>query len=247
MIMKKWNLGFVVMVLLLSNACKQKSSNPITNPTGNVSIHFNHQVGGSNLVQGEMIYTNQAGNMYSIDLLKYFVTNIILVKDDGHEFKLKNYDLINAFDPNFLNIDATNVPNGNYTAMKFLVGIDKVNNQTAGTGDLDPRYNMSWSWNFGYIFFKHEGTYKNTIGVTEAITQHLGTDEALMSVNIPITLNVLGNNKIMNLVFDLNKMYNSPAIDFNVDGFRMSAIGDETWMANMVSNINDVFSFKNVE
>jgi hypothetical protein len=51
----------------------------------------------------------------------------------------------------------------------------------------------------------------------------------------------------MKLQFDLNKMYNSPQIDFNVDNNRMSNPGEENWMSSMKLNTTDAFSFLSVE
>ena len=52
----------------------------------------------------------------------------------------------------------------------------------------------------------------------------------------------------MNIIFDLNKMYNSPMLDFNLGNIYMSdGASDTKWISDMVNNTNDAFSFKNVE
>ncbi len=247
--MKSSSILFLFGVLLFAGSCKQPVKPVPLSPTGNVTINFLNQVNGAGIVQGVMSHTNTSGNIYSVDLLKYYISNTILVKDDGTEFKLNNYDLIDAFDANFSNVIAANVPNGHYTSMKFMMGVDSARNHTgAQDGDLDPAYNMIWTWSTGYIFFKHEGTFKNAADSNQVLQFHLGTDKGLSTMQIPIALTVEGNNRNMNIVFDLNKMYNSPAIEFNADNFHMSSVAsDDPWIANMVANTNDVFSFKNVE
>jgi hypothetical protein len=250
--MQKIVLAFSLLTLIVSLSCKRQKHNPVETAipsSANVSIKFNHQISGQPITQGEMKYTNSAGNMYSVDLLKYFVSNAVLINENGAEFKLNNYDLMNAFDANFLTVEALNVPNGRYTSMRFLVGVDKPNNHLIGTGDLDPQYNMSWSWATGYIFFKHEGNFKDATNQIKSLTQHLGTDNGLSDVSIPIDLTVSGSNKRMNIMMDLNKVYNSPVIDFNQNDLRMSGgtPSDESWISSMTQNMNDVFVFKNVE
>ncbi len=249
--MKSTGLLFLMFVVLFGMSCKQPKA-PVptpSNPTGNVIINFKNQAGGVDIVQGQLSYTNASGNKYSVDLLKYYISNVILVKDDGTEFKLNNYDLINAFDAKYSNVLASDVPNGHYYSMKFLLGIDSTHNHTeAQGGDLDPSNNMSWSWNTGYIFFKHEGTYKNAADSNKVLQFHLGTDIALSKIQIPISLIVAGNNKTMNIIFDLNKMYDSPVINFNTDDIHMStSAADSTWIRNMVTNTQNAFIFKNVE
>lgn len=232
-------------------ACKQPKS-PEPTPEKDhaaLTIEFINRVNGDSLKQGQLVHTNASGNLYSVNLLKYFVTNVVLVREDGFEFKLNNYDLINAFDPAFSKVVAPKVPNGHYTSMKFLLGVDSLRNHTgAQEGDLDPVHNMIWTWSTGYIFFKHEGSYKDTSNTTQVLQFHLGTDKALSAVQFPIDLKVAGVNKVMNIVFDLNKMYNSPAIDFNVNNIHMSdKAADGPWIANMVANSNDAFSFLNTQ
>ncbi|GBL36260.1 hypothetical protein EMGBS15_18550 [Filimonas sp.] len=247
--MKALSILFISTVVLLCGSCKQPKSPVPSGTTGDVTIHFINQAGGAAIAPGALLYTNTSGNTYSVDILKYYVSQVVLVKEDGAEFKLNNYDLIDAFDVNFSNIIATKVPNGNYTSMKFIMGVDSARNHTgAQDGDLDPANNMIWTWSTGYIFFKHEGTYKNAADSNKVLQFHLGTDKALSTLQIPIALTVSGSNKTMNIVFELNKMYNSPSIDFNIDNIHMStSAADDTWIANMVSNSVDAFTFKNVE
>ena len=242
---------FAALIIFNILSCKRPTSeNPVVvNPTGDLLINFKNEVDGVAITQGGMNYTNASGNMYGVDLLKYYVSSVILVKDDGSEYKLNNYDLINAFDAGFSNIFAQAVPNGNYTSMKFNMGVDAARNHTgAQDGDLDPSHNMIWTWSTGYIFFKHEGSYKNIVNETKVMQYHLGTDKALSFVQIPISLMISGANKTMNVGFNLNKMYNSPKLDFNTDSIRMSSsASDNKWIADMAANTNDAFYFKGVE
>ena len=107
-------------------------------------------------------------------------------------------------------IDVQNV------SMRFNLGIDSARNHTgAQDGDLDPMYNMIWTWSTGYLFMKHEGKFINTIGDTTDLQFHLGTDLAFSTINVPINMTVSGVDKTLNIEFDLNSMYDSPAIDFN--------------------------------
>jgi len=240
-----------VSLLLFIVSCKQpKAPEPTpTNTTGNVTIRVNNQVNGINLIQDSMMFTNTSGNPYSVHLLKYYISNVVLKQANGTEFKLNNYDLIDAFDTDFSTIVGLNIPNGTYTSMSLMLGIDSLHNHTgAQDGDLDIANNMFWSWNTGYIFFKHEGYYKDLSNTPQSLLFHLGKDKALSTVNIPISITVAGSNKTMNIVFDLNNMYNSPAIDFNMHNNHMSIVaGDDLWITKMTANSVDAFTFKNVE
>ena len=154
--MKKIILGLLVLASVTS--CKK---NPAPATEGDLTIKFNTVADGKEVKAGVFDYVNAAGNRYSISLLKYYVTNVVLVADDNTEYKLNNYDLIDAFSPTlFSTIESKNVPFAKYTKMKFLLGIDKDRNHSgAQDGDLDPMHNMIWTWSTGYLFLKHEGLY----------------------------------------------------------------------------------------
>lgn len=239
----------LAMLMLTFTQCK-KNASVVVAPQADVTIKFNNKVGGQSIEYGKYNYTNAAGNIYSINLLKYYITNVVLITDGNTEVKLNNYDLINAFEPaGFSTVEGVAIPNGTYKTMRFFLGVDQARNHNgAQDGDLDPAYNMIWSWFTGYIFLKHEGKFINSIGDTTDVQFHLGTDNALSTINIPIDLTVNGAARKMNIDFDLNKMYNSPLIDFNNGSIRQSTdIGDLQWINDMIINSQDAFTFVNVE
>lgn len=244
----------IVFTMLVLASCKKEENEPNNSPTPSpvtdVSIKFKNQIDGQDIQFGKMIYTNAAGNMYQVDLLKYYVSNIVLVKNDGSEFALNNYDLINAKDTPTCVVQAGKVPNGTYTKMKFFVGIPQSRNHNgAQEGDLDPSMGMIWDWNTGYIFFKHEGKYKNTGGETKPLTFHFGTDRAFTTLETPISLEINGTSKTMHVLFNLNKAYTTPDnIDFNIDNSRQSSsASDFPWIDKLKANFGDAFAFDKVE
>ncbi len=217
--MKKIILILIASISFLSCKKNQDIDDPNQNiSTSNLSIQFHHKIDGQAIEKDKLIYTNEAGNLYSVNLLKYYISDVRLINDQGEEFKLNNYDLINAFDStgNFSSIEANNVPYGKYISMRFALGIDSIRNHTgAQDGDLDPIHDMIWSWNIGYLFFKHEGFFINTNGDTVKMEYHLGTDVAYTNITVPIDMKINSNNKILNIDFNLNNMYKSPMVDFN--------------------------------
>ncbi len=232
--------------LFVLGACKKQTTNTGDQKAA-LTITYNNSCDGKPVEYGKLQYTNAAGNLYSITMLKYYISNVVLVHEDNTEHKLQNYDLMDAFDlANFSTIEAKDVPYGKYTKMKFYVGIDKVRNHSgAQDGDLDPIHQMIWTWATGYIFSKHEGTFVNNIGDTVVMQYHMGTNNALADIEIPINLTVDKATKKMSILFDLNKMYNSPVIDFNTKAIRHSTSSDDIpWIADMVANAADAFVFQ---
>jgi hypothetical protein len=224
-------------------SCKKSET---SSPVGKLQVSFSNEANGQPVGLGPLSYTNGAGNKYSIDLLKYYVTNFTLLKADGTEKNFRNYDLIDASEPTSLSFTLDSVLNGSYTSVSFYLGIDSARNHTgAQNDDLDPVHGMIWSWSTGYIFFKHEGSFKDSAGTTRPLAFHYATDRALVKVTVPINnLSISGDNRKLFLRLNLDKLYNSAhTIDFNVDNNRMSGATDNFWVSTMSQNFQEAFEF----
>ncbi|MEZ5046629.1 MAG: MbnP family protein [Chitinophagaceae bacterium] len=244
----KYYILFSVVFFSLFIACKKPTDKTLK--SADVILKFTNVANGKAIVKDQMDYSNAFGSTFSISLLKYYVTNVVLVKDDGSEHKVANYDLIDAFDPaQFSTVDLADVPGGNYKTIRFYLGVDKSRNHNgAQDGDLDPINNMIWTWNTGYLFFKHEGSFKDINGATQMLQYHLGTDEALNTVTLPIDMEVNGTKRTVNIQFDLANMYDAPIIDFNNGAIRHStSIDDVSWIQDMKSNQMNAFTILGVQ
>lgn len=123
------------------------------------------------------------GNVIDVDKIAFYVDNIKkLVNANCTEETIKNIDFID-----FANLKETKLklPAGNYTAIKFGLGLDVANNNidpTIGTGVLGFEYDEYWwSWASKHIFTKIEGdveTVPNSSNFNEGFVYHLGLDAA---------------------------------------------------------------------
>lgn len=247
-------IGGILLVVAGLFSCRTKDRVVVT-PTpatyGKLNIHFDNKVGGAPLVYGTFAYNNIAGNNYSIDLFKYLVSNFTLVKADNTTTNYGKYKLIDGSDSTNWSLTIDSVANGTYTAIRFYLGVDSAHNHTIlYDGDLNPSNGMTWDWNTGYIFFKHEGQFRNGPSTPVSMVYHYGLDRSLVSIDIPVSgLTVNGDTRSLNLLFDLNSLYNTPnPIDFTADSIRQSTeTSDKEWLAHMKANFGKAFSFVNVK
>lgn len=165
--MKKFQLGLLALLLAAAfvPACKDDTDDDLTG-TADVEIEFDNRAGDAALVFGTE-YTNAAGEKLSFSTFNYFVSNFVLVKDDGTEYVVPKdscYFLCKHDDPDSREVVLKNIPAGDYTGLKFIIGVDSAKSVSPiaeRTGVLDPATGASgmyWSWNSGYIFVKVEGT-----------------------------------------------------------------------------------------
>lgn len=249
-------MAIVLVAMTCLTACRTKDKNdpvPVTpvKDHGTLNVSFVNRADGKVIVNGSMNYRNTSGNTYSITLMKYLVSNFTLIKNDNSEQTFNNYKLVNGLDSSTWNLTLDSVANGSYKAIRFYLGVDSVHNHTImNEGDLNPSNGMVWTWSTGYIFFKHEGAYKNDTGSTQTLLYHFGTDAALVTVDIPVTqFNIKGDSKTLYLGLDLNDLYAAPnAIDFTNNNTHQSMEArDKTWLANLKGNFPQAFKFVKVQ
>lgn len=239
------------LVLLFSTIISCKKDDQPVKPYGKVAVSFTNMIGDEALQTGPIRYVNANGDKYSVDLLKYYISHFTLIAEDSTEVESSNHELIDQADPASMRFTLDSIPNGRYTGIRFYIGVDYDHNHRGDqSGDLDPVHGMLWTWNTGYIFFKHEGSFKDGADATQPLFFHLGTDRALSSVRQTIpAFEVAGNNRTLNLKFDLNKVYNgSSVINFQIDNNRMSTRADDaSWISAMQYNMPEAFSYSSAE
>jgi len=241
--MKHYLLNFIVFssLIILFAGCKDdKDNDPVPVTNGNVYIVFENIVDGQPVEFGNLSYTNEAGNTYSVDMLKYYISNLVFVKFDNSLYPLSNYELIDeTFDTS--KTFMVSLPVGDYKKIKFLMGVDSTRSVSgAQAGELDPLFGMFWDWNTGYVYLKHEGTFIDAFGDTLPLVYHFGGMEALTLQELNLTLPVSQETRIIKISFNLNKLYRNPnTIDFNNNNIHS---GGANWITSIRENVTGVFA-----
>jgi hypothetical protein len=248
--MNKIILLLMLLPVIITGCKNDDDPAPVPAPSkGNVVFVFKNEADGLPIQTGNINITNEAGNVYSVDILKYYISNITFIKSDGTEFKAPNYELIiqDSAQTNYFTV--ADVPFGNYTSLRFFMGVDStINTIGALTGDLDPVNGMFWDWQSGYINFKHEGKFINTAGNIDDLIYHYGTLKSLVTEEIPFNFNFSSATKVITITFNLNKIYRSPnMIDFNGENIHQSTgPGENGWVQLIRENFQGAFEITSV-
>lgn len=163
--------AFLMAFSLTLFSCKKDSeTEPEIDPNkkGMVEIKFDNIYGQDDFALNTE-YTNAVGETFTVDMLQYYISNIILKTEDGREYvvpQAESYFLIKEHDAETQKIQIPNVPEGNYNEITFTIGVDSLRSTMEPedrTGVLDigvegAGKEMYWRWNSGYIFFKMEGS-----------------------------------------------------------------------------------------
>lgn len=157
-------------------SCRKSDDIPVAN---NVTLHFNNTFKNTTIILGDANATtatkntSAVGQVHHLSELKYVISNIRLIKEDGIEipYYVNNLDkgatVIDQAKQASLDYVLTNIPSGSYKQLKFGLGVKQELNTIdqvrfpmfyASTGANDTK--MMWEWGTGYRFTKLEGYYE---------------------------------------------------------------------------------------
>jgi hypothetical protein len=206
-------------------------------------ISFEHFVGNEILKLDSANYKNALGQTFTVSKFKYYVSNFHFKNSAGKDISMEGSFLINEDEEETKKILLAKIPEGNYTSMDFILGVDSLHSCSgAQSGALDPVNAMFWAWNTGYIFLKlegrantslspghffeyHIGGYKQPINCIRKISFDLSKSEKTLTKEIKIKVNVLEILKTPN------------AIDFS----KLSSVTDLKNATVIADNYKDMF------
>jgi hypothetical protein len=190
------------------------SDDTTTNQTSAIEITFDNRISASqDLSLNTTTFVNQNNETILTNELKYIISNITLIQDNGTVFeypKADSYFIINEEDPSSLMLSLTGIPVGNYTQIAFGVGVDQSKYPLDG-GVLNfvpqaEEAGMLWNWAAGYKFIKFEGTFTPQGGAENPFIIHVGSHGTnldnykfvTLSLETPITV-ATGNTANINI------------------------------------------------
>lgn len=144
----------------------------VTGQTNDLVLKFDNQIKAEgSLLLGTTVLTSSTGQLHRFRTLKYIISNVVLIKQDGTEvpYELNNPDkgayIVDQAEPTTThNFILKNIPAGDYKALKFGLGISPKayllgQEGQASFWDRAKALGMTWSWASGYKFVNLEGDY----------------------------------------------------------------------------------------
>jgi hypothetical protein len=183
--------------------------------TGTLSFDVLSRFGSSPFELARSYYHDD-GTPFRLNFTAFYFSGFTLLSDTG-EMLLKDRFIYFRGDSSTFRLQ--NVPSGQYTGLRFLIGIDSLNNysklpaQFPADQPLGPKTPlMHWSWNTGYIFLRFDGEVDTSIvadGIMDdALSFHIGTNKCLT----PVTFNKNfiikeSGQSTLNLIIDYQRFF----------------------------------------
>jgi len=202
-----------------------------------LNINFKHYVDDIELIANEMIYTNPSNDNYSIQTLRYLISDITLHTNNGDETVLNEVHFIDISIDSTLILNIPQINYQNYTSISFTMGLDSIKNIT--NLFLNENFFPSFVWpeflGGGYHYMQLEGDF-NT--VFNGYTTHTGGTNGIdFSFNKIFSITDITD---ININMEITNWYKNPEIfDLTTDGI-MGDINKQTILK--ANGIEDVFS-----
>ncbi len=169
-------LAFSTLVL---SCCNNEDDDVIPDPGGKIKFTFENYVDGNPLVFDSLMYLNEAGNLYLVQEVQYFVSNITLYKSDGSIKVIDDWTNFRYVDSNipttmeYLAYDS--IDPGSYDSLSFTFGFKNADNQSFMFVN-PPERDMMWPEYLGggYHYMKINGKWRSPDNLLRGFAFHLG-------------------------------------------------------------------------
>jgi hypothetical protein len=189
----------IIIISIAITSCTKKDDEIITTPAGKgkISLEFDNVFGNTNLILNTQESVTSQGEKLKISDVKYIISNIVLTREDGSTFvypKSESYFIVNESKEASQTIELKNIPAGNYTNVKFGIGVDQAQYDAGQTVQGDffataQTEEMAWSWSAGYKHLLFEGNFTSATVTTPAPfmvhTGKSGADYNYTNISLP--------------------------------------------------------------
>lgn len=233
------------LTILLLGVILLTSCPPSKFTLDSVNIRFEHYADGNNLLEDTLLYTNNTGQLYSIQNLDYIITDINLTDEEGTVLQeLTDIHYVTISNPSSLNLSISSILNrGEYRNIEFTFGLDSTKNISNLYVSEEFHTRMFWPdlMGGGYHYMKIEGRFDNNSFYNTHTGGTMGVDYSFKK-SFPINITTIEDGTIHEVVIamDLNNWYENPnTISLTTDGI----MGDTIVQPELKENgIEDVFN-----
>lgn len=240
---KTLKYSLVLFGALILFSCK-KDKDEVLQEFTSLKINFSYSIDSLPLIFDSLIYTNDAGELYAISKLEYYISNIIFYRPNGSIYKSDKIVYLNAKNTFENAIVLESIPIGEYSYITFNIGLDASHNISYSLPNTPENIDMAWPemMGGGYHFMKLEGHYFDSSSPL-GYAVHLGKNANLVTCTINEECVVSSSNTELGFNMNINEWYRTPQqYSFITDGnYTMS---DSLLMTIIKNNGADAFSLK---
>lgn len=234
-------------IIFLINGCQKDDQ------TGQITFIFDHEVQGKSLEFNQFDYLSPAGHPYSVTRLKYYISEMELTEENGTIVSLPGVHYREVGVPETEQVTYIEIPQGKYTKLDFIYGLDEVTNVDGGLPNTTTNINMEWPipGDQGYHYMKFEGKYDSLAsGIIKNFNLHTGAtkgNQNYLRISMPLnSFNLVDENWEIKLMMDLNEWMQNPMV-YDFETFGPMIMANQNAQDILKANGVSVFSVESVQ
>lgn len=227
---------------LIFLSCKKKAPDPVHE--SRLRLALKHSFDAKVLFKDSMAYYNAYHDTLSFSRVSYFLSGFKLI-GDHQSYSSSEVCLADVFKPNTQGFDLTRIPDGHYSTLELLFGLDSSINVFGAIPNTIDNNEMFWPVQMGggYHFMKLEGHYLDS-GKIKGYAMHIGKNGQQFKVVIPVSIDLPGDQGI-SLKVRLDEWFRSPYdYRFRTDG--AYSMSNDALMHKLSENGHDVFELDSI-
>lgn len=239
---KAW-IGILVAAIAFTSCRKEKENVIPAPPTGGLAINVGCQVDGKQLYFDSLMYTNAAGNQYSVTKVHYYLSRFRLYKEGNVKYSSDTIIYVDA--EQAMNFLFRNVPVMTYDSLSFHIGLDEAQNKSNSLPATTENVNMGWPdvMGGGYHFLKLEGHWIDSSRKL-GYAMHIGNNGFLVRAGVTTNIEVQGGKTISRkLMMNINEWFAHPNT-YNLATDGVYSMGNVQLMKKLSENGGDVFTIE---
>ncbi len=234
----------IMIAAIAFTSCRKEKENVIPAPlTGDLAINVGYHVDGKPLCFDSLMYTNTAGNLYSVTKVHYYLSRFRLYKEGNVKYSSDTILYVDA--EQAMNFLFRHVPVMIYDSVSFHIGLDEGQNKSNSLPATAENVNMGWPdvMGGGYHFLKLEGHWIDSTSKL-GYAMHIGNNGFLVRAGIKANIEVRGGN-ITNrkLMMNINQWFAGPNT-YNLATDGVYSMGNAQLMKKLSENGGDVFTIE---
>lgn len=237
----KSKIIILALTVITITACRKEKANIIPAPSrGDINVQLKYNVDGNPLVFDTLIYTNAAGNLYSVSKVRYYLSRFSFYTAGVAKYSSDTIIYADALVSQ--QVTFKNVPVGTYDSVSYNIGLDQAQNISNSLPATLENINMGWPdmMGGGYHFLQLEGHWKDSTG-NLGYAMHIGKNGFLVKAGTKKTVQVQGGKTLkLAMNMNINEWFANPHM-YDIDKDGVYSMGNATLMKKLSENGRDVF------
>lgn len=244
--LRAYFLAFILLPLgLFSTSCEKDDEDPGDWPTVESHLNFRAVVDGEPVEYDTLMYVNEAGNVFGVETIRYFVSNVALVDLSGERVPVDTAIYVDHRDEAYTRKSYPGAfPNGTYTAVEFTFGLDSAMNRTNAFINF-PEAAMEWPvpMGGGYHYMKLEGKYAlgEDFNHYNFHTGPLDGNHNYFQVHVPVHFEIADGRFDLTVEMEIQNWFRDPHT-FDLSEIDHGMMGNQEKQQQVKENGHDVFS-----